>query len=142
MSELLTNVLNEEEENLDLYNYIQTALRYLDNETNFANFHLLFVLKLSRYLGFQPDRPNDNSNYFNLVSGYFEESSEGKYSVSGKNLTLLKTLLGINFDTLTSIRLNATERQDFLSMLLVYFELHLEGFKKPKSLYILREIFQ
>lgn len=142
LSEFLANVLNEEEENIDLYNYIQTALRYLDSEADFANFHLLFILKLSRYLGFQPDTPNENSNYFNLVTGFFEENSEGRYSVSGKNLTLLKSLLGINFDTLTSVRLNATERHDFLSMLLVYFELHLEGFKKPKSLSILREIFR
>jgi len=141
LSEILSNVLKEEEKNEDLFNYIKTALQYLDNEVSFSNFHLLFLLKLTRYLGFQPENLNDNYPYFNLESGIFETSNHGIYSVSGKNLTLLKRLLGTNFDALDSIKINAKQRQEFLNMLLYYFELHLGSFKKPKSLQVLNEVF-
>lgn len=141
LSEILSNVLKEEEKNIDLFNYIETALQYLDNEEQYANFHLLFLLKLTRYLGFQPENLNMNHPYFNLESGIFETTTIGINSISGENLTLLKRLLGINFDELSTIKINAKQRQEFLNMLLYYFELHLGGFKKPKSLQVLNDVF-
>ena len=141
LSEILSNVLKEEERNEDLFNYIETALQYLDNEDQFSNFHLLFLLKLTRYLGFQPENLNDNLPYFNLESGIFELSNHGVYSVSGENLTLLKRLLGTNFDNLNLVKIKANQRQEFLNILLYYFELHLGSFKKPKSLQVLNDVF-
>ncbi|WP_296384130.1 DNA repair protein RecO [Winogradskyella sp.] len=141
LSEILSNVLKEEEKNEDLYNYIETALQYLDSENHFSNFHLLFLLKLTRYLGFQPENLSTDYPYFNLESGVFEASSNGIYSIAGENLTLLKRLLGINFDALNSVKINAKQRQEFLNMLLYYFELHLGSFKKPKSLQVLNDVF-
>jgi DNA repair protein RecO (recombination protein O) len=141
LSEILSNVLKEEERNEDLFHYIETALQYLDNEDHFSNFHLLFLLKLTRYLGFQPENLNDNYPFFNLQSGIFEMANHGIYSVSGENLTLLKRLLGINFDALKTVKINAKQRQEFLNMLLLYFELHLGSFKKPKSLQVLNDVF-
>ena len=141
LSEILSSVLREEEKNEALYHYIETALQYLDNEEQYSNFHLLFLLKLTRYLGFQPEQLNIDYPYFNLESGVFEVSVSGPYSISGENLTLLKQLLGINFDGLHTIKINARRRQEFLNMLLYYFELHLDGFKKPKSLQVLNDVF-
>jgi DNA repair protein RecO (recombination protein O) len=141
LSEVLSSVLKEEEKNEDLFNYIQISLQYLDNEDKFSNFHLLFLLKLTRYLGFQPENLKMEYPFFNLETGVFEAYNHGIYSVSGENLTLLKSLLGINFDALNTIKINAKQRREFLNMLLYYFELHLGGFKKPKSLKVLNDVF-
>lgn len=141
LSEILSNVLKEEEKNEDLFNFIAASLQYLDTEDQFSNFHLLFLLKLTRYLGFQPENLNEEYPYFNLQSGIFETTNQGMYSVSGENLTLLKRLLGINFDALETIKINGKQRQGFLNILLKYFELHLGSFKKPKSLQVLTEVF-
>jgi DNA repair protein RecO (recombination protein O) len=141
LSEILSNVLKEEEKNEDLFHYLETALQYLDNEDQFSNFHILFLLKLTRYLGFQPENLKIDYPYFNLESGVFEASNNGIYSISGENLTLLKCLLGTNFDALYSVKIKAKQRQEFLNMLLYYFELHLGSFKKPKSLQVLNDVF-
>ena len=141
LSEILSNVLKEEEKNEDLFHYIETALQYLDNEDQFSNFHLLFLLKLTRYLGFQPENLKIDYPYFNLESGVFEATNNGVYSLSGENLILLKRLLGTNFDALDDVKINAKQRQEFLNMLLYYFELHLGSFKKPKSLQVLNDVF-
>ena len=45
LSEILSNVLKEEEKNADLFHFITASLQYLDNEDQFSNFHLLFSLK-------------------------------------------------------------------------------------------------
>ncbi|NRD19032.1 DNA repair protein RecO [Winogradskyella eckloniae] len=141
LAEILSNVLKEEEKNEDLFDFIIAALQYLDNEDQFANFHLLFLLKLTRYLGFQPENLKNDYPYFNLESGIFEAQNNGIYSISGSNLTLLKQLLGTNFDALHTIKINAAQRQEFLNMLLYYFELHLGSFRKPKSLQVLTDVF-
>ena len=141
LAEVLASVLREEEENLLLYNYIETAFRWLDTKDEFSNFHLLFLLNLSKHLGFYPDTSHNDHPYFNLSNGLFESKKQDLYSISGENLTLLKQLLGINFDALDSIKLNSKQRQSFLTMLLLYFELHLGSFKKPKSLQIFNQVF-
>jgi len=62
-------------------------------------------------------------------------------SVSGENLRQFKKLLGINCDVLNQVDFNAANRQAVLSILIQYFELHLSGFRKPKSLNILKAVF-
>ena len=141
LAEILSSTLKEEEKNEELFVYLETALQYLDNEEKYANFHLLFLLKLTKYLGFHPEVKNSHLPYFNLHSGVFEASTTSIYSISNKSLTLLKQLLGINFDALNTIRISAKQRQEFLNMLLHYFELHLDGFKKPKSLQVFNDVF-
>ena len=141
LSEVLSNTLKEEEKNETLYSYIETTLLWLDTHAEYSNFHLLFLLNLTRYLGFHPDTKNINNPFFNLSEGKFEVKSQGRYSISGENLTLLKQLLGTTFDTLSTVEINAKQRQSFLSMILLYFELHLGSFKTPKSLQIFNQVF-
>ncbi|KAA5827287.1 DNA repair protein RecO [Algibacter amylolyticus] len=141
LSEVLSNVLQEEEENEVLYSYLEYSLLWLDSQADYANFHLLFLLKLTKYLGFYPDTSNIDAHYFNLYEGKFELKPSNKYAISGENLVLLKQLLGIKFDALTSIKINAKQRQSFLSMILLYFELHLGTFKTPKSLAVFNQVF-
>jgi DNA repair protein RecO (recombination protein O) len=141
LSEVLSSVLKEEEENKPLYYYLQTTFRGLDTTDKYSNFHLLFLLNLTRHLGFYPDTSDTNQMYFNLKIGLFESSLEGVYSVSGENLTILKQLLGTNFEQLENIKLNSKQRQSFLSVILLYFELHLGSFKTPNSLKIFNQVF-
>ena len=49
---------------------------------------------------------------------------------------------GIDFDKINGIKLTKNERSDLLTLLLQYYQLHLHGFKKPKSLSVLNQIFE
>ncbi|MGJ8591243.1 MAG: DNA repair protein RecO [Aquaticitalea sp.] len=141
LSEVLSSVLKEEERNDHLYDYIETSLLWLDAEESVTNFHLLFLLNLTKHLGFYPDTTGMENPFFNLNTGAFELNSQNLYTISEENLSVLKQLLGINFDALHTIKLNSKQRQSFLNMLLLYFELHLGDFKKPKSLVIFNQVF-
>jgi DNA repair protein RecO (recombination protein O) len=141
LSEVLSQLLKEEEENTLLYSFIAASLEWLDEQDSSSNFHLLFLLIITKYLGFYPDTSHIGLDYFNLEAGKFESSKVSLYSISGNNLTILKQLLGIKFDLLNEVRINSRQRQDFLNMILLYFELHLGGFKKPRSLQVLNQVF-
>ncbi|MDT0651651.1 DNA repair protein RecO [Autumnicola edwardsiae] len=141
LAEVLKNAIREEEANRPMYEYLKAGLNWLDLHETIANFHLLFLLKLCRYLGFQPDDSNKNFPYFNMLDGVFQEYKSNEYCIEGENLQVLRQFLGINFDGLSSIKLNQTSRTNFLNILILYYELHIEGFRKPKSLAVLNEIF-
>jgi len=141
IAEVLSIVLKEEEQNDTLYSYLEASLQWLDLNESFANFHLLFLLNLTKHLGFYPDDTNKDFFYFNLAEGKFTINNLNQLTISGADLNLFKSLLGTNFDALDDIKINAKQRLVFLNHLLKYYELHLLGFKKPKSLQILNDVF-
>jgi len=140
LAEVVYNAIREEEKNSTLYQYLETSFLWLDTHDTISNFHLLFLLNLTKFLGFYPETTMMNASHFDLLEGAFTNSNKPN-SVSGENLTQFKKLLGINFDVLHTIDFNASNRQAVLAILIHYFELHLEGFKKPKSLEVLKSVF-
>ncbi len=141
LSEVLSGIIQEEEKNASLYEYIEAGLVWLDTHDNIANFHLLFLLNLSRYLGFYPDVSEPEKKAFNLLEGRFTDVEYERLTVIGNELVLFKRLLGINFDAIDTVLYNKNERQIILRTIIQYFELHLEGFRKPKSLDVLEIVF-
>lgn len=142
LSEVLNLSLQEEEINEGLYQYLETSILWLDTHDKSPNFHLLFLLNLTMYLGFYPDASNQSFEYFDLDEGCFSKRSTSfTNSISGIELVNFKMLLGTNFDDLYNVELNAQSRQQILKILIRYFELHLSGFKTPKSLEVLKAVF-
>ena len=140
LAEILSNVLREEEANPKLFTYVETALQWLDTHSHTANFHLIFLIRLSKYLGFYPQRENEFM-YFDLENGRFTNHKLSIHTLSGEKLTQFKTLLGTNFDAIEAINFDKKIRQDLLDILIEYFELHLHGFRRPKSLEVLKTVF-
>lgn len=141
LAEMLKNVVQEEEENEILFQYIEASLQWLDNHESIANFHILFLLKLTEYLGFYPDTSNSHLQYFNLAEGLFEDQDVSIYSYSGAVVGNLRQFFGINFEAMSGIKLTKKERLDVLNVVLDYYNLHLQNFTKPKSLVVLNQLF-
>jgi DNA repair protein RecO (recombination protein O) len=113
----------------------------LDTHGEIANFHLYFLLRLTKYLGFYPDSNQEGALYFDLMEGAFTNTPSVNPMVMGENLHYFKMLLGIQFDGVHQVRMRKTSRQELLKSLVLYYELHLQGFRKPRSLAILNEVF-
>ena len=141
LAEVLSSILKEEEQNKTLFSYLETTLSWLDTNDEFSNFHLLFLLNLTQHLGFYPDLMHSNLNYFNLEDGNFQSNKTNKNCITGDKLVQLKQLLGIKFDTINTIKIIPKKKQEFLYMILLYFDLHLGTLKKPKSLRVLSQVF-
>ena len=142
LAEMLNTSIQEEEKNEALFEYLEVSLQWLDAHEEVANFHMLFLLNLTKYLGFYPDLKNQHYANFNLLEGAYVSDGGVRHLVFGEKLILLNRLLGINFDSLKLVGFSGQNRMDILTILIEYFELHLQGFRKPKSLVILNEVFQ
>jgi len=141
LSEVLSTILKEEEKDTALYNFIESSLIWFDeNEVN-PNFHLIFLIKFTKYLGFYPELPITQASFFNLEEGRFQNTKTNIHSISGDNLTYFKLLLGIKFDVDNNLDINSNQKRELLDMILLYFKLHLDGFKTPKSLTVFNQVF-
>ncbi|MDV7186513.1 DNA repair protein RecO [Lutibacter sp. TH_r2] len=140
LAEILNYSIKEEELNSSLYQYLEASFLWLDTHSNISNFHLLFLLNLTKFLGFYPDLNTSDNNYFDLYEARFT-TKQNHHTVSGDKIVQFKKLLGIHFDAIHTVNFNAESRQVVLSILIQYFELHLSGFRKPKSLQVLKSIF-
>jgi DNA repair protein RecO (recombination protein O) len=142
LAETLNSAIKEETKNEDLLNFLSTALQWLDTHDRTASFHLIFLLKLTRHLGFYPETQNIHKPCFSLEEGVFTDLPAKKECLTGENLTLFKSLIGTNFDVTDELHINSNSRHFMLDMILSYYSLHLPGFKKPRSLAILKELFR
>jgi DNA repair protein RecO (recombination protein O) len=141
VSEILSNAIQEEENNSLLYDYLERSFIWFDSHEQISNFHLLFLLNLTKFLGFYPDTFDFHLKGFHLEEGLFTENINEKEIIKADELIQFKKLLGINFDSVENINFTKTQRQKLLQTLIRYFELHLGGFRKPKSLAVLETVF-
>jgi DNA repair protein RecO (recombination protein O) len=131
--------IHEEEENEALFTYLETALLWLDAHDDMANFHLIFLLEATKYLGFYPDITDNDLPYFEMTEGVFTPF-HAISSLSQHETQLFKKLLSLKFESDLKT-FHVIERQLLLKILIDYYSFHLEGFRKPKSLDVLKEVF-
>jgi DNA repair protein RecO (recombination protein O) len=140
VAEMLGNSIREEEVNTDLFAFLETALHWLDTHAETANFHLILLLEVTKFLGFYPARSTLSEPYFDLAEGVFTDQPSVT-SLSDQQTQLLKRLIGLKFSD-SKQRFSANERNELLKILIDYYALHLDGFRRPKSLEVLREVFR
>ena len=143
INELLYRSIREEEANVDLFEFIFNSLQWFDlRENTFANFHLVFLLQLSKYLGFFPKGIYSKHTYlFNLESGNFESiiPSHPNYLMD-KMATQFSQLVQVSFENMAEVKLNNVSRNHLLESLIQYYQLHLPNLGTPKSLKVLKEV--
>ncbi len=139
LSEMLHYSIQEEEKNEPLFVFLETALTWLDHHDEISNFHLILLLEITKYLGFYPDLSEIDLPHFEMNEGVFT-LFQGASILSEHETNLFKKLIDLKFDNDQKI-FHVVERQILLKILIDYYSLHLDGFKKPKSLEILKEVF-
>ena len=141
LAEMLGNSIQEEEQDENLYNYLENSFKWLDANTSIANFHLLFLLNLTKFLGFYPEEPSGEEAYFDLLEGQFVTVPTLNPLIENESIVYFKKFLGINFDGLHGMKTAKGIRESLLQSVILYFELHLHGFRKPRSLAVLNAVF-
>jgi DNA repair protein RecO (recombination protein O) len=112
-------------------------------EKGIANFHIYFLLHLTKYLGFFPDNNYSERNcYFDLKAGSFVQIKPMHFSFLEKESgAFLSQMLTFSEDQHEKLSISYKERIQILEKVLEYYTLHNEGLSSVKSLEILKEVF-
>ncbi|EOR92662.1 DNA recombination and repair protein RecO [Arcticibacter svalbardensis MN12-7] len=144
LNEVLYKVVRQHHDDVLLFEFIFHSIILLDKlENGLGNFHLWFLLHLSKYLGFYPERTNENiSSYFDLKNGVFTNFVPGHaYYLHGKLTSTFSEILVMNVDSMHLLKISSVNRKDLLSKVLDYYRMHIDNFGEIHSHKIIEEVF-
>lgn len=127
-----------------LYTYLVDSFEYLDRDDSLTpNFHIGFIIGLTRYLGIAPSNNySDSQPYFDMQNGlYTPDPPLHGFYMEREYSSLLNSFLKSSIDGCNSILLSGNTRKEFLNNMLGFYSLHLPGFKNIQSLRVYSEIF-
>lgn len=144
LSEFLTKILKDTDEYRIIFSYLSDSIQILEEcDKGLANYHLVFILKLSRFLGFYPNLENYvEGDFFDMLNGTFVNKQPlHKYYVNKSDSKALSLLARINYENMHYFKFSRLERQNIINRMIEYYRIHLNDFQNLKSPDILHELF-
>ena len=145
LAEFLYYALRSEQRNELLYDYVESSILWLDGQDDrFANFHLVFLMRLSRFLGFYPNLEHYQAgNYFDLrESEFLPAPPVHRDFLYPEEADKVQLMMRMDYPTMHLFRMSHQERNRLLEVTLIYYRLHLPDFPEMKSIGVLQELYQ
>lgn len=144
LAEFLAYATRDEQQNAALFNYVVNSIDWLDGQTtSFANFHLVFMMRLSRFIGFFPNLEDYREGaVFDMRSGEFADTAPlHRDYIEPTEASRIGVLMRMNYETMHLFRMSHDERNRCVELILAYYKLHVPNFPELKSLAVLQELF-
>lgn len=124
INEILNKTVKDESHASEIFEFLLSALTLLDHqEDNIENFHLIFLIKLSRFLGF---------------GAHQADEILGVRMLDHEEEEILKKLLTADFTE--SISMTNEQRRNLLEAILRFYTLHVESLGEIRSIQVLKEV--
>jgi len=142
LGEILYRTLHEGEHGEQLFNYLSHSIELLDTMTEgFSNFHLMFIVHLSKYLGFFPENLySEATPFFNLKTAGFD-AIKSAHCIDQQTSMLFSDILISDYSNIQLLDLTKQNRTKMLQTIIDFYMLHLPGLKDIKSLDVLTTVF-
>jgi DNA repair protein RecO (recombination protein O) len=125
LTELLNKTVRHESHTEALFEFISSSLVTLDQQTQgYENFHLIFMLKLSRLLGFGAYQSME------VVAGKVASAESEK---------AIDALLSMSYTD--ALPLSVVQRRELLDIIVRFYGDHIENLGEIKSVQVLKEVF-
>ena len=143
LAELIQNCIHEEEQNTELFLFLHQSIHWLDlSKDSCTHFHLSFMMKLTKYLGFMPMENSKNALCFDLQTGEFlKHKPLHNYTLVADELEGWIALLNCSYENLKELHFSNKLKRSLVQGLMDYYKLHLIHFKELNSQHILQQIF-
>ncbi len=145
INELVHKAIREEEPNPDLFAFLwQTCLQLDETEESVSLFHIHFALRLMHYLGIFPQNNHSNAfPFFNMREGHFQASAPNHphYLDPANSFLMSEWLKSCDRDEACVVpAASIAARSQALETILLYYQLHLPGFRGIQSHHILHDV--
>ena len=144
LSEFLNRILKDTDEYEHVFTFLKQSIQILeDSDKGLANYHLVFILKLTRFLGFYPNFEDyAQGDIFDMLNGIFVSKQPlHKHFVNKTESQVLSLLARINYENMQHFQFSRQDRLNIINRILEYYRIHSHDFPALKSLDILHELF-
>ena len=143
LNEVLFRSLKEEHPDEDLFSFIKNSLLILDiKNESCSNFHLCFLVQISKFFGFYPQGSfSETNSYFDLCDGKFSSRlpSHNNY-FNSTNSFLLDRIMCSKFENIHELKIDSIQRKNLINGLVFFFKFHIPSFGEIKSMAVLEEV--
>lgn len=140
LNEILNYVIQEEEKNEAKFNFILESVLSLESQSLSMDFHLVFLMQFTSYLGIEPDLEN-TGRYFDFSDGLVTHSVPTHVHFFDENETILfRHLYQVAFEEGTQNQFTNQSRKRALQLIITYYRYHTD-MRELKSLSVLETIF-
>ncbi len=144
ISEFLCYALRGEQQDETLFDYISGSMQWLDGSSGApANFHLVFLMRLSLFLGFYPNLEDYcDGDCFDLRAASFcsVPPVHRDYLVPAE-AAKISLMMRMSLATMHLFRMSRGERNRLIDIIIAYYRIHIPDFPELKSLAVMRELF-
>lgn len=144
LNEVIYKSVRQQGQDDALFDFIFHSVELLDKlEKGLANFHLYFLVRLTRFLGFFPESNRYTASaYFDLQSAnYSTHPAPHGFVIAPEQAIYWQKLIESEFEAMDQLHIPANSRRLLLDHLLDYYRLHVDHFGEIKSQAVLAEIF-
>lgn len=143
LAEIINKCIREEIGDAEQFKFIETSIQILEQIDNGTNlFHIAFLTRLSRYLGFAPNNIDPLCLYFDI------EQSEAtitrphhKHYVSTEFFLRIMEISALPYDQLGEVRISKSERDTMLDTIIKWYSFRISTMNSINSLEVLQDVF-
>ena len=143
LAEWLSHSIKEQHPDEPLFEFIKESFLTFDSMIgSSANFHLVFLIKLTRFLGIFPNLSHfDEGVYFDLQNSEFTNLIPlHSHYLNPEDSLSCAHLMRLNYDTMHRFLLNREQRQHILSEIERSYKMHIPGFGNLKELAVVAQL--
>ena len=144
LAEVLYRLIRTKEADPKLFDYLSNSIRHLEIlDQGIANFHLVFLIHLSRYMGIFPNAESYAPGVvFDLLNGVFTPHIPGHpHYLNKEESAVFFRLLRLNYENIAIHAFSRKERTTIINHILDYYRLHVTDFPEIKSLAVMQSLF-
>lgn len=144
VAEVLYHAVKNEPDTHAIFEYTMRSIEWFDMcEDGFANFHLVFLLHLTHFLGFMPNTYEAKPGYYFDLRGacFTRQQPPHPDFLSPTDASLVPKILRMRYSNMRFFRFSGAERSRLLRHIETFYRLHIAGFPELKSLDVLREVW-
>lgn len=144
LTEVLYRATREPQADKHFFDFLVQSITFFDqNDRGLANFHLVFLIRMTYFLGFFPNVSHFGDNVlFDLQGGCFcTEKPAHPYFLDSQQAQGFAYLMRLSYQTMHLFTLSRQQRQNTLEQIMSYYRLHLPEFGQVRSLEILKQLF-
>lgn len=142
-NEVLKEILHEGVEDRNLFQFIETELRWLEHATEFTNYPIYWFIELAKSQGLMPQIEEEDGRFLDMENGLITKNAPatGHIYRTGEEVSTLAHLLELTKEELLSCSISKALREKLLHLLLEYYAFHFPNFGPLKSIEVLESVW-
>lgn len=142
LSEVLSKIMRQQPADERLFDFVRSSIDFfVGNERGTANFHLVFLIKLTYFLGFFPNLSDFSEGVlFDMTNSRFVPLRHDSHTLNVHDTEVFAQLMRMDYVNMHLFKMSGTERTQILRKIIEYYRLHLPNFGEIRSLDVLSDM--